>query len=72
MTDSMRITGPVDIKSDSQQRVAFELMTLISSWEPKEKHPKTREYFLKLYAQCYSVTIGRTSARALTGEPDSQ
>ncbi|TSD59862.1 hypothetical protein FFI97_006005 [Variovorax sp. KBS0712] len=72
MTDSMRITDPVEIKTDSQQRVAFELMTMIHNFEPKDKHPKTREYFLKLYAQCYSVTIGRTSARAISGEPDSQ
>ncbi|MGJ7486904.1 hypothetical protein ACSFA2_16710 [Variovorax sp. LT2P21] len=68
MTDTMRLSGPVEVKADAHERVAFDLLTLIDRHEQDDKHEKTREYFLKLYEQCYSVTIGRTAKRALAGE----
>jgi len=63
---SVSVSGPVAIKSDSNARVAYELMTLISNREkPSEADTKTREYWLKLYWQCYQATDGSSLSHVL-------
>lgn len=53
---SVSVSGPVSIESDSKARVAFDLMTRISQNEKEQ--PRTREYFLTLFSQCYQVANG--------------
>ena len=57
MTDDVRVTGPVAIQSESKSRVAFELMQWISSYE-SGKDSANRDYWLKLYNQCYKAANG--------------
>ncbi|WP_149194774.1 hypothetical protein [Luteimonas suaedae] len=59
MSDDMRITSPVSIKTDSASRVAYDLMRFIG--EDIESGDKSnREYWLTLYRQCYKATHGHT------------
>lgn len=58
MSDPTQVSGPVEVRAGSRERVAYDLMSRIAGHEAKEQHPKTREYWLKLYAQCYEVTGG--------------
>lgn len=44
----------ITINDGSRQRVAFDLMNLIESEE--KGVTKDREYYLKLYCQCFQVT----------------
>ncbi|MDQ8937048.1 hypothetical protein [Acinetobacter rudis] len=65
MSDRMTINGPVDIKDNSTERVAFDLMQKIvdaeiAYSEGKYLKPSPREYYLKLYNQCHKV-VDRTS-----------
>lgn len=58
-TESIRITQPVEIKSDATARVAFDLMDHISRCEPSADWKKeTRAYWLTLYGQCYKAARG--------------
>lgn len=63
---SISVAGPVAIKSDSNARVAYELMSLIAN---REKAPatdvSTREYWLKLYWQCYQAANGASLSHTL-------
>lgn len=45
---------------DSQQRVAFDLMQHIGSatYETDKSAQKTKDYWLKLYRQCYKAADG--------------
>ena len=59
MSDDMRISSPVSIKTDSSSRVAYDLMRFIGEGiEPGDK--SNREYWLTLYRQCYKATHGHT------------
>jgi len=63
MSDQTRITNPVEIKDNSCERVAFELMELIANEEYDRgtiRDTAPREYFLKLYAQCVGTVYRRT------------
>ena len=52
-TEDIRITQPVEIKTDSEARVAYDLMIFIAAREhATEEQKKTREHWLKLYLQC--------------------
>lgn len=60
MSNSTTLSGPIEIKDNSIERVALELMQIISHSESvvdKEKFrkPNPREYYLKLYNQCHRV-----------------
>ena len=60
MVDSLNINGPVEIKDNSKERVAFDLMLRISNAENPSavkfsKEQQTRLYWLKLYNQCIKV-----------------
>ena len=68
-SDSISVSGPVDIASDSKQAVAFELMKHIASWESADgAQMKTRAYWLTLYRQCYKATNGSPLERILQTE----
>ena len=63
MSDEMRITSPVSIKTDSSSRVAYDLMLLIGSeietgQDSQNGDKSNREYWLSLYRQCYKATQG--------------
>ena len=58
--EQVSLSNPVTITSDAKQRVAYDLMQTIGTkwYDTDNKEPKTREYWLKLYTQCYKATIG--------------
>lgn len=64
MSTDTRITGPIDIKTDSAERVAYDLMNKIAQFETVKDDAKNREYWLKLYAQCYWATRGKSATDA--------
>ena len=64
--ESLSISGPVDVSSESKQAVAFELMKHIASCEKADEvQTKTRAYWLTLYRQCYKATSGSPLERIL-------
>lgn len=65
MVEKTEISSPIEIKDNSVERVAFDLMEKIANSEGYGnengyKKPNSREYFLKLYNQCHK-TVSRTS-----------
>jgi hypothetical protein len=60
MTDNVSVSGPVTVTNDSHSRVAYDLMIHISNYEsPSESERHSRDYWLKLYSQCYQASKGR-------------
>ena len=64
MTDKTQITNPIEIKDNSKERVAFDLMEKIANYERGSganlvqevvTKQRSREYWLRLYNQCYKV-----------------
>ena len=52
-TEDIRVTQPIEIKSDSEARVAYDLMLFISAREKIDDAQKhSRDHWLKLYLQC--------------------
>ena len=52
-TEDIRVTQPVEIKSESEARVAYDLMLYIASKEQiTEEQKRSRDHWLKLYLQC--------------------
>jgi len=67
--DSVSVSGPIDIASDSKQAVAFELMKHIANWEEGNgAQMKTRDYWLTLYRQCYKAANGSALERILQAD----
>lgn len=66
--DTITVSGPVDIASDSKQAVAYTLMQHIAACEDAETQKKTRAYWLTLYRQCYKATTGSSLERILQAE----
>ena len=66
MADSMSIQGPIEVKDNSAERVAFDLMTVIANNENSRtdtcaaKKASKRLYYLNLYAECLTVVKHRT------------
>ena len=65
MADEMQVVGPIEIRDNSAERVAYDLMKLISAKENPThgsdcaaKKASNRLYYLKLYAECLNVTKG--------------
>lgn len=58
--EKLAISGPVSVVSDSPSRVAFDLMDKIASrtYDADKEAQKTKDYWLKLYRQCYKATSG--------------
>ncbi|HCV3128872.1 TPA: hypothetical protein OV565_002947 [Acinetobacter baumannii] len=59
MVDKTEISKPIEIKDNSIERVAFDLMEKIATAEMERgfltKEQKKRDYWLKLYNQCHKV-----------------
>lgn len=60
MSDSITVSRPIEIKDNSVERVAFDLMSIIAEAERvtgknEGKKDNPREYYLKLYNQCHKV-----------------
>jgi hypothetical protein len=55
--ESVSISGPIKVTSDAKERVAYELMNIISHCEGGKKD---REYYLRLYCQCWKATNGKS------------
>jgi hypothetical protein len=58
MAENFSVSGPIDVSADSPQRVAYDLMTLIASYENKSAQ-KDRRYWLTLFYQCVAVSRGK-------------
>lgn len=65
MAESMKVQGPVEIKENSAERVAFDLMNTIAyeensdySNQPVAKKNSNRLYYLNLYKECLNVVQG--------------
>lgn len=64
--DTVSINNPVKVVSDSPQRVAYDLMQLISSREEKNDEEKqTRAYWLTLFHQCMKAAKGHSSLESI-------
>lgn len=62
MADNMKIQGPVEVKDNSAERVAFDLMSVIASKENpamsddcQAKKNSNRLYYLTLYTECLNA-----------------
>lgn len=52
-TENIRVTSPVEIKTDGEARVAYDLMLYIAARESiSDEQKKSRDHWLKLYLQC--------------------
>jgi hypothetical protein len=69
MAESVNVSGPIDIRSDSRQRVAYDLMDKISRYEEgRDNDKKRRDYWLTLYNQCYKAASGSSLQSTLKAE----
>jgi len=66
--ETVTLSGPISIKDNSKERVAFDLMSQISNHEPKDNPIKNRQYYLTLYTQCLSATSGYPLNNSLNPE----
>lgn len=69
MVDNVQLNGPIEIKDNSAERVAYDLMTRIAhaesgtSIDPNRDvrdAQKKRDYWLTLYAESYRVVNGHS------------
>lgn len=67
MSNDLKVSGPIEIKDNSAERVAYDLMTLIASNENSRagescaaKKASKRLYYLNLYAECLTAVKHRT------------
>ena len=65
MADSMSIQGPIEVKDNSAERVAFDLMSVIAHKENPVRGDQcqamkdsNRLYYLNLYKECLNVVQG--------------
>lgn len=59
MSDDVSVRGPVEIKNNSKEQVAFQLMKTINNYESRANQEKNhRNYWLTLYSQCLKATSG--------------
>lgn len=68
VNDSVSISGPVNVQSDSKERVALELMEKVDSYSSMISERKDKAYWLNLYSQCLSIVRGNSVSRILGGE----
>ena len=64
MVDKTEISNPIQIKDNSVERVAFDLMEKIGKVETPitgalSLEQKKRDYWLKLYNQCHQVVSSK-------------
>lgn len=65
---STSIAGDVTIESDARARVAYDLMSKISSWEEVDR-AAPRKYWMTLYAQCLNLAYGSNPPERLEERP---
>ena len=58
--DSVSVSGPVRVQSDSAERVAFDLAQLIASHTRIDFDQKNEAYWLDLYSKCLRAAKGRS------------
>lgn len=67
MVDNVSVSGPIEIKDNSLERVAFDLMSRIAhnesghATDPNKEvrsAQKNRKYWLNLYSECLHVVNG--------------
>ena len=63
--DSVSVSGPVKVVSDSPHRVALDLAQQIDYFSELDSRQKDRNYWLTLYSQCLHVVHGRSVSSAL-------
>ena len=63
--DSVSVSGPINVQSDSKERVAFELMEKIDIFSEVRSESKDKAYWLTLYSQCLSTVRGGSVSRIL-------
>lgn len=57
---SVSVSGPVHVESESRARVAFDLMRHISAYEQRDDS-NPRKYWLDLYSECWrAAAFGET------------
>lgn len=68
--ETLSVSGPVSIESDAKQRVAFDLMKHIGNqcYSTDKDTQSTKDYWLKLYRQCYKATNGNSQESILKVE----
>lgn len=67
--DSVSVSGPIKVKSDSAESTAFELMKHIPGHEgAKSDQRRSRAYWLTLYRQCWKAAKGQTLESILKEE----
>ena len=61
-SESVSVSGPIDIKHDAKSRVALDLMKLIGNqcYDSDKEAQKTKDYWLRLYRQCWKAANGNT------------
>lgn len=64
---SITVSGPVSVKSDSVQRVALDLADKVNYYVDVNT-PRDRTYWLTLYSQCLQAVHGRDVKKILAGE----
>ena len=62
MSNDLKVSGPIEVKDNSAERVAYDLMLMIASRENPFKGDQcqarknsNRLYYLNLYAECVSA-----------------
>lgn len=58
MADQTRVSGSVNVSSDSAERVAFDMAVHIAGWEEKQDEQKDRKYWLRLVVECRGALRG--------------
>lgn len=68
--ETVKVSGPVSVISDARQRVAFDLMKHIGvqCYNADMRPQGTRDYWLKLYHQCFKATNGDPIEEILKNE----
>jgi hypothetical protein len=64
MSEDVRVRGPVEVRSESVERVAFDLLEKIASYEDRAGTPP-RRYFLDLYHLCWLAAHGNETEENL-------
>ncbi|MFW5328808.1 hypothetical protein [Hydrogenophaga sp. ZJX-1] len=65
MAEKMSVSGPVTVRSDSKERVAYDLMNLIAGYE-HSPNMHDRNYWLTLYRQCQKAADGHSLKSVIT------
>jgi hypothetical protein len=61
MSNNSSISGPVEIRSDSKERVAYDLMSRIAVLEDtSDQQRASKSYWFGLYRQCFKAVSGDT------------